>query len=141
MMIGELKQVGFVFKDISSVINKISDLFDLTDLKMTDVNITKDINGNDIGPIKLKIASKTFGPTTIEFIQVIEGTTVFDDFLDKNDGGFHHVVFFVNDLNEEIEKLEAQGLKQIFNAVINDKKVVLFNTRSIFGHDTMLKSN
>ncbi|NHI92365.1 MAG: hypothetical protein EAX96_07660 [Candidatus Lokiarchaeota archaeon] len=137
-MIGELKTVGFVYKDIFSILKKLEDFFDLSKLKIEEVTFNKNILNEDIEPVKLKIASAFFTTITLEFISIIEGKNIFEDFLSKSEGGLHHVGFNVNNLNESIEKLKSQGLKMIFNGSNTNIKMVIFDTQMIFGHDTKI---
>ena len=135
-MIGDLKRVGFVYKDISIVLKKLENIFDLSSIKFEDVAFNKNLNDEDIEPIKFKIGSATFTTAAFEFMEVLEGKNIFQDFLETSDGGLHHIGFIVKDIKDSIKKMEAQGLKMVFNGMNSKLKLAIFNTRNIFGHDT-----
>ena len=135
-MIGELKRIGFVYKDISTTITKLEDIFDLSNIKFEEITFNKNLKNEDIEPIKLKIGTAAFTTAIFEFMELIEGKNIFQDFLKKSEGGLHHVGFNVKDINEPIKKMESKGLKMIFNGMNSKMKLVLFDSRKIFGHDT-----
>lgn len=135
-MIGDLKRVGFVYKDISKVLKKLETIFDLSNIKNQEITFVKNLSNKDIEPIKFKIVSAMFTTTELEFMEIIKGKNIFQDFLQENNGGLHHVGFIVKDINESIEKMESQGIKMIFNGMNEEIKLALFDTRKIFGHDT-----
>ena len=135
-MIGDLKRVGFVYKDISTVISKLEDIFDLSNIKFEEVTFNKNLDNKDIEPIKFKIGCATFTTAAFEFMEVLEGKNIFQGFLETSDGGLHHIGFIVKDIKESIKKMDAQGLEMIFNGMNSKLKLAIFDTRKVFGHDT-----
>ena len=63
---------------------------------------------------KAKIAHAKVGSSTLELLQNIEGKTVFEEFLNKNGEGIHHLaVATPGELDTEIEKWQKRGIKAL----------------------------
>jgi len=50
------------------------------------------------------------GPVSLELMQPVKGDPVREEFLGGQTEGLHHITFAVDDLDEEIAKLEKKGL-------------------------------
>ena len=53
------------------------------------------------------------GDSTIELVQPTQPDSPVGKFLEKKGEGFHHVAFEVDDLDESLAELEAQGVELI----------------------------
>jgi hypothetical protein len=62
---------------------------------------------------KMRIALSNFGPMRIELIQMLEGDTIYADFVRKHGYGVHHFGVLVKDMKSAIAQAEACGLKVI----------------------------
>ncbi|HYB20263.1 MAG TPA: VOC family protein [Thermodesulfobacteriota bacterium] len=63
--------------------------------------------------IKLRGAGALLGPIKFEVIQPLEGNSVQKEFLDSKGEGINHIGFIVDDLEEEVKKLEERGFRAI----------------------------
>ena len=63
--------------------------------------------------IKLRGAEAPLGPIKLEVIQPVEGNSVQKEFLESKGEGINHIGFIVDDLEEEVKKLEERGFRVI----------------------------
>jgi catechol 2,3-dioxygenase-like lactoylglutathione lyase family enzyme len=59
---------------------------------------------------KMRVALSYLGPMRIELIEMIEGDTVYADFVKEHGYGVHHFGVLVEDMGEAIADAEAAGL-------------------------------
>jgi methylmalonyl-CoA/ethylmalonyl-CoA epimerase len=62
------------------------------------------------GEYKMRIALSYLGPLRIELIEMVEGDTVYADFVREHGYGVHHFGLLVEDMEEAIAQAEAAGL-------------------------------
>jgi len=61
----------------------------------------------------LRIALSYFGPTRIELIEVKEGPTLQDDFIEKHGYGVQHLGILVDDMEKAIQDARNKGFEVI----------------------------
>lgn len=59
---------------------------------------------------KMRIALSYLGPMRIELIEMVEGDTVYADFVKEHGYGVHHFGVLVENMQEAIDEAEAAGL-------------------------------
>lgn len=64
---------------------------------------------------KMRVALSWLGPLRIELIQILEGDTVYDEFVAKHGYGVHHFGLLVDDMPAAIAQAEAAGLEMIMD--------------------------
>jgi methylmalonyl-CoA/ethylmalonyl-CoA epimerase len=67
------------------------------------------------GDFEMKFALAPLGPIEIELIEPLAGKSVYNDFLEKTGGGFHHLAYEVPDLAEALRMLGNLGLKEVMS--------------------------
>ena len=60
---------------------------------------------------KMRVALAYLGPMRIELIEMVEGDTVYADFVKEHGYGVHHFGVLVEDMEEAIAEAEAAGLR------------------------------
>ncbi len=68
--------------------------------------------------IKLKGAETQLGAIQFEMLQPVEGESVQKEFLAKRGEGINHIGFVVEDLDQEVAKLEARGFPVVSSGKI-----------------------
>ena len=102
-------QLGVVVRDLDKVVEDWSSKFGFGPWSFVE------------GPT-MRIASVFVGPVQFELMQPVgeqpeQGPgKLFTDYLDKWGDGVHHVAFGVDDVDEEVSNLTAQGVKVIARA-------------------------
>jgi methylmalonyl-CoA/ethylmalonyl-CoA epimerase len=62
------------------------------------------------GEYKMRVALSYVGPLRIELIEMVEGDTVYADFVREHGYGVHHFGVLVDDMEEALAQAEAAGL-------------------------------
>ncbi len=102
-----IDQISYAVKDIDKTIESWSRLYGIGPWTYRD-NGGLDAKGR---PWKIKMAFTRVGPVEIELVQCIEGRIFQSRFLDTWGEGIHHIGFYVDDVETEVKKLVAQGVK------------------------------
>ena len=100
-------QVSFAVKDIDETIQSWSSMYGIGPWTFAE-NGGKDAKGR---PWKIRMAFAYLGPVQIELVQCTEGRIFQSRFLDTWGEGLHHLGFYVDDLDAEVDKLVAKGAK------------------------------
>ena len=100
-------QVSFAVKDIDETIQTWSALYGIGPWTFAE-NGGTDAKGR---PWKIRMAFAYLGPVQIELVQCTEGRIFQSKFLDTWGEGLHHLGFYVDDLEAEVERLVAKGSK------------------------------
>jgi methylmalonyl-CoA/ethylmalonyl-CoA epimerase len=70
----------------------------------------------------------------MELIQVLEGETIHSKFLEKKGEGIHHLGFIVEDIEEELVRLDRGGIKVLEKGIVLEMvKFVYLDTEKILG--------
>lgn len=62
------------------------------------------------GEYKMRVALSYLGPMRIELIEMLEGDTIYADFVKEHGYGVHHFGVLVEDIENAIAQAEAAGL-------------------------------
>ena len=138
-MEGEIKQIGLVFKDFTKEVENFKTIFGLDKVDIIEGKIRKDIHGEKLeNPFKLKFGFTMIGNMQFEFIMPIEGKTIYDEFLEKNGGGIHHLGVYVENFEEKIKEFESKGIKQLSNGNALGIRFAYYDTLDSIGFVTEL---
>mgnify|MGYP001813745970 CR=1 FL=1 len=64
---------------------------------------------------KMRVALSYFGSMRIELIEMVEGDTVYADFVKEHGYGVHHFGVLVEDMEEALAQAEAAGWRMIMD--------------------------
>jgi methylmalonyl-CoA/ethylmalonyl-CoA epimerase len=64
---------------------------------------------------KMRVALSYLGPMRVELIEMVEGDTVYADFVKEHGYGVHHFGVLVEDMEDAIAEAEAAGLRMIMD--------------------------
>ena len=64
---------------------------------------------------KMRVALSYFGPMRVELIEILEGDTVYADFVAEHGYGIHHFGVLVDSMEEGLAEAEAAGIKMIMD--------------------------
>ena len=102
-----IDQISYAVKDIDKTIESWSRLYSIGPWTFRD-NGGLDAKGR---PWKARLAFARVGPIEIELVQCLEGRIFQSRFLDTWGEGLHHIGFYVDDVEADVKKLVAQGVK------------------------------
>lgn len=133
--LGKLKvdQLGFVYKDIEKQAKIFETLFNVP--KFAIIPETTEIvtyRGKD-EEVNTKIAISRQFNTQIELIQHISGDCIYKEFVEQGREGFHHISFFIENIEAYIEHFENQGLEMIYYGTIGKQVYAYFDAEETLG--------
>ena len=67
------------------------------------------------GEYKMRVALSYLGPMRIELIEMVEGDTVYVEFVKEHGYGVHHFGVLVEDMEEALAQAEAAGVSMIMD--------------------------
>ena len=103
-------QVGVVVRDVDKTVEFLSSTFGIGPWRIMEVSRSEDEIRVGDGPYKLKLAFAQLGLFELELIQVLEGKTIWSDFLETKGEGLHHIGFHVPNMDELVSKMQQQGV-------------------------------
>ena len=106
-------QIGIVVRNIDETIKYYEKVFGFGPFEIREVDYpTATYFGKPAG-YRGKRAFFYLGPIQIELIELKDGKTIHEDFLQEKGEGIQHIAFEVKDLEEGKRKAEEAGLKVI----------------------------
>ena len=124
-MIKKFDHVGLVVRNTEAVVSLFSNLFGF--------KITEPRTFPEEG-FRSTLISKE--EVTLELIEPIGSEGIIQKFVEKHGGGLHHISIQVDDLEGEIKRLKAQGVKFVNeepSRVSETSKIVFVHPRSTNG--------
>jgi len=101
-VIKRIEHIGIAVKDVDNVLKLYSSMFGL---RIGEITILKE-HGLKIGFIKV-------GDTKLEFLESLRENTPISKFIDRRGEGIHHICFQVDNIEETLKKLVADGIALI----------------------------
>jgi len=104
-------QLGIVVRSIDETVKYFGEVFGIGPFEIIQVNYADaTYHGEKVG-YRGKRAFGKMGPLQIELIELIDGKTIHEDFLNQRGEGLHHIGFETKNLKESVKKAETLGLK------------------------------
>jgi methylmalonyl-CoA/ethylmalonyl-CoA epimerase len=101
-MIKKIEHIGIAVESIKESLPVFETLFDTSAYK------TEIVESEHV-----KTAFINVGESKIELLEATHNDSAIAKFLSKNKAGFHHIAFDVDDVIEEINRLEKKGFQLI----------------------------
>ncbi|MFX1335921.1 MAG: VOC family protein, partial [Promethearchaeota archaeon] len=95
----QIDQIGIVVEDMEKSLKHYENIFGSPFLTLE----------SPLDSAKLKIALFQVGNIQLEIIQVLEGKTIHSKFLEEKGEGLHHIGFIVEDIEQELARMENEG--------------------------------
>ncbi|NLN49633.1 MAG: hypothetical protein GX154_11240 [Clostridiales bacterium] len=132
-----LDQIGFVVNDINKISNNLKKLIGVDEIKIVNwpipgIDPESTHRGNKCN-WKMRLGFlDTIDNVTLEFIQPIEGVSIFSEFLEAHSPGLHHLRFSVKDFDEAVEDFIQEGYEMLASGrgVHKGSRWAFFDTRS-----------
>lgn len=131
--IPECWHIGIVVKDVEKIIDFYSKVFNWGPWKRFTADFPNAIVRGNSSSYKGKRAYVQLGGVGLEISEPGEGKSVQKEFLRIKGEGLHHLAFYVDDIEKEVEKLKELGIK-ILQAAKNEDgsyAYVYLNTEEI----------
>ena len=106
-----IAQVGFVVRDLEAVVEQFSKLFGIGPWHFYTYAkplVKKMSYRGKPADYRMRIALSNIGPLRIEFIQPLEGDSVYAEFVRDHGYGIHHLGILVTDMAEALEQARLE---------------------------------
>ena len=108
----EIRHIGIVVRDIEETAKYFAEKLGIP-FTVRDMEHSGTLRGKPM-KYKAKLAHAQVGAVTLELLQMVEGTALFDEFLATHGEGVHHLAIGSPEpLDTEIEKWRKQGIQPL----------------------------
>ena len=111
----EVAQIGVMVRDLEKAIEYYESL-GIGPFKIFEglPRLEREVHGKPAPDVKNRVAIAPWGHgVSLELVQPVSGESVQNEFLEKHGEGINHVGFYVDDLDEEIARMEKRGFKVV----------------------------
>lgn len=123
LVIPKVDQIGIVVKDAEKSAKFYEKFFGPKTLEFE----------FELDRAKLKFVFFQVGEVQLELIQVLKGENIHSKFLKERGEGIHHLGFFVDDLEKELEAFKREGFEVLWRSEIGMTKFAYLDTEKTFG--------
>ena len=133
-----LNQIGFVVNDLNKISENFEKLTGIGSLKIVDWPIPgidpESTHRGNKSSWKMRLGFINTNNITLEFIQPVEGISIFSEHLQNQPPGLHHLRFSVEDFDEAVNEFVQKGYEMIAsgNGVHKNSRWAFFDTRADF---------
>jgi methylmalonyl-CoA/ethylmalonyl-CoA epimerase len=131
--LGEVNQIGIVVKDIEKAMSNYSDIFGIAFPRVVIPDFYNKTYRGKPSDFRMKLALGMMGQLQIELIQVLQGKTIYEEFLERNGEGLHHFGFDVKNMDERIAGLQSLGIGVLQSGETANAKFAYLDTESLVG--------
>lgn len=113
-----IAQIGMVVKDVEKSVHSYWQFFGIGpwDFYTYAKPLVKEMSYyGKPADYKIKIALSYFGPMRIELIELIAGSTVYEDFINTRGYGIQHVGVLVDDMESALKMAKDAGIEMIMD--------------------------
>jgi len=126
-------QLGYVYKDIEKQAKIMESVFGVSKFTMVGPLILRINYRGEKAKITVRAAFAQYSETQLELIQLIEGDSIYKEFLDQGREGLHHVLYRVDDLKAVINKYKENGIEVIQSGRIMSSSYAYMDTEKKLG--------
>ena len=121
----KVEHIGIAVKDLTNANALFEKLFNQSHYKL------EEVESEGVSTSFFKV-----GDTKIELLQAIHADSPIAKFIEKRGEGIHHIAFEVDDIQSEMERLQAEGFELIHTEVkdgADNKKICFLHPKSTNG--------
>lgn len=109
----EIVQVGILVKDIEETARKLEKLIGIGPFEIFEPDYRDLTVHGKPGKFKMRVGLAKAGPIQIELMQPLYGETIYDEYASRKGYGLHHLAIRADDMEQSMERMEANGFKVI----------------------------
>jgi len=131
LILPEPTHIGYVTRDIERTMENFQKYFGLESFKkMVPDYFNRQYHGKP-EDFKMQLAFARVGNIVYELIQVLQGKTIYEDFMNEHGEGIHHLGYEISDLAKWTEAYGKGGIEPIMSAERVGIKWAYFDTPGI----------
>ena len=129
--VGKVDHICEIVDDIEVAIQRIRQIFETPPIKVEECSSTARQNGKEIGKYRLKMAMvKIADNLVLELLQIVEGRSVVQDWLNKHGQTVHHIAVKEKDMKKVASEWETRGIRILQE---DGGKWIYMDTEAILG--------
>lgn len=133
LALDKVNQIGILVKDMEKAMNNYSWIFGIAFPRVFVPELYNRTYRGKPGDFRMKIAFGMVGQLQVELIQVLQGKSIYEEFLEKKGEGLHHLGFDVENMDQRIAGLKSLGIEVLQSGETGDAKFAYMDTESIVG--------
>ena len=133
MNFSRMEHVAVIVEDLEKSTEGLKKVLGAEHVPTIQWTVKEDLDGNPKEPYTLKVAFFKMENVVLELMQILEGKSFYDKFKEKVGQGIHHICFDVENVKEEIKKLEAIGIKVSENGKFVGSSFAYLDTEELCG--------
>ena len=121
----KVEHIGIVVKDLTNANALFEKLFNQSHYKL------EEVESEGVSTSFFKV-----GDTKIELLQAMQPDSPIAKFIEKRGEGIHHIAFEVDDIQSEMERLQAEGFELIHTEAkdgADNKKICFIHPKNTNG--------
>ena len=121
----KVEHIGIAVKDLNNANALFEKLFNQSHYKV------EEVESEGVSTSFFKV-----GDTKIELLQALQADSPIAKFIEKRGEGIHHIAFEVDDIQSEMERLQAEGFELIHTEAkdgVDNKKICFLHPKSTNG--------
>jgi len=121
----KVEHIGIAVKDLNNANALFEKLFNQSHYKV------EEVESEGVSTSFFKV-----GDTKIELLQALQADSPIAKFIEKRGEGIHHIAFEVDDIQSEMERLQAEGFELIHTEAkdgADNKKICFLHPKSTNG--------
>ena len=121
----KVEHIGIAVKDLTNANALFEKLFNQSHYKV------EEVESEGVSTSFFKV-----GDTKIELLQALQADSPIAKFIEKRGEGIHHIAFEVDDIQSEMERLQAEGFELIHTEAkdgVDNKKICFLHPKSTNG--------
>jgi catechol 2,3-dioxygenase-like lactoylglutathione lyase family enzyme len=131
-----LAQVALVVKDIEATAKNYAAVLNLPMPEIIVLAPGLEVNQTYRGQpsnASAKLAFFQLGPVQLELIEPIGDDSTWKEVLDRKGEGFHHLAFWVNDMQKRVDFLREQGISMVHRGDMGEGQFAYFDAEAQLG--------
>lgn len=128
-----VSQIALVVKDVNKAIDFYREVWNVGPFRVFETEYTDRTYRGKPGNFEMRIALAPFGTVYLELIEPLEGESIYDEFLEKNGEGLHHLGFDVDDIEDRISAMEKIGVQVLQSGKSPEVAFAYMDTMALSG--------
>ena len=128
-----VSQIALVVKDVNKAIDFYREVWNVGPFRVFETEYTDRTYRGNPGNFRMRIALASLGAIYLELIEPLEGESIYDEFLEKNGEGLHHLGFDVERIEDRISAMEKIGIQVLQSGKSPEVAFAYMDTMALSG--------
>jgi len=106
-------QVGVIVEDVEETAHKLEEFVGIGPFRFLEPDYRDLTYQGKTGKFKIKLGLAEAGPVQIELMQVLNGETIYPEFVGRKGYGLHHLGLKTENMERSVKEMDDKGFKVI----------------------------